>query len=124
LNPLTATPDLALLITTPPYGDRDPRAQLDVALAAAALDRRLELFFLGDGLLQIVRERDPRSALLSPGYRGWAALPDLAETRWYAEREALGGFAERGVALLVPVEPLPAAELARRWRRAPHAMVL
>ena len=124
MNALTATPDLALLITTPPYGDRDPRAQLDVALAAAALDRRLELFFLGGGLLQLVRERDPRCALLTPGYRGWAALPDLAEARWYAEREALNGLAERGIALLVPVEPLPASELARRWRLARHAMVL
>lgn len=116
--------DLALLVTTPPYARRDARAELDVALAAAALDRRLELYFLGAGLLQLVRDRDPRPAALPAGYRGWATLPGLAEVAMFADADDLRRLDRLGLEPALPVIPLGAAELAQRWRGAAHAMVL
>lgn len=118
------TAGLALLVTRGPFSSRDARAELDVAMAAAALDRRLELFFIGDGLLQLARERDAGPALLPPGARGWAALPELAAVRAFASDEDLRRCERLGIEFILPVEPLPAESLRRRWRRAAQAMVL
>lgn len=118
------TPDLVLLVASPPGAHRDGRAALDVALAAASLDRVLEVYFLGSGLLQLARELDPAPALLPGGYRGWAGLPELGPVRLFADREEMRRHAALGVEFRLAVEPLPAAEMQKRWRRARHAMVL
>lgn len=124
MNARAPTADLALLVSRGPFSSRDARAELDVALAAAALDRRLELFFVGEGLLQLARERDAGPALLPPGARGWAALPELGEVRAFAAAADLRRCERLGIGLLLPVEALPAEQLRRRWRRAAQALVL
>ena len=116
--------DLALLVVSGPFARRAARAELDVALAAAALDYRLELYFSGEGLLQLARERDAVPALLPPGARGWAALPELGEVRAFAREDELARCEQLGIALILPVEPLPAALFRDRWRRAAQALVL
>jgi sulfur relay (sulfurtransferase) DsrF/TusC family protein len=117
-------PDLALLVAAAPFARREPRAELDVALAAAALDARLEVFFLGDALLQLARERDVAPAGLAAGYRGWAALPELGDVRVFAEAAAVERCRAAGIDLVLPVETLAAEDLRRRWRCAARAMVL
>ena len=115
---------LALLVRGRPYRQRAARADLDLALAAAALDFDLDLYFLGAGLLQLAARHDGAAALLPAGYRAWAALPDLTRLRPYAEREWLERCARDSVELLLPVQALNAAEMADRWRRCRHALLL
>jgi sulfur relay protein TusC/DsrF len=115
---------LALLVTQPPHAQRESRAELDVALAAAAMDCTLEIFFIDEGLLQLAEERNPAAALMPPGLKGWGALPDLADVRVFAERENLSRCRALGIDLILPVEALAASEFRRRWRSARHAMVL
>ena len=117
-------PRLALLVRDRPYRRRAARASLDTALAAAALDFRLEVYFLGQAVLQLLAERDPAPALLPAGYRGWAALPELTELRVFAERRWLQRCARDGLDLLLEPEPLGAADMARRWRDCPQALLL
>jgi len=124
LNAPAPTAELALLVTRGPFSSRDARAELDVALAAAALDRRLELFFIGEGLLQLARERDAGPALLPPGARGWAALPELGAVRAFAPADDLRRCERLGIELVLTVEPLPATRFRDRWRRAAQALVL
>jgi sulfur relay (sulfurtransferase) DsrF/TusC family protein len=114
---------LALIVRGRPYARRAPRADLDLALAAAALDFRLEIYFLGDALLQLAAERDGAAAGLSPGYRAWAALPDLTDVRVFGEREWLERCTRNGIDLLLPVEGLDSGQMRAGWRQCRHALV-
>jgi sulfur relay (sulfurtransferase) DsrF/TusC family protein len=115
---------LALLVRRGPYRQRAARADLDVALAAAALDFDLDLYFLDAALLQLAAGRDGAAALLPAGYRAWGALPDLTRLRAYAEREWLERCARHSIELLLPVQGLDANEMTVRWRRCRHALLL
>lgn len=115
---------LALLVRDRPYRRRAARAELDTALAAAAMDFDLELYFLGGAVLQLADGRDPSAALLPPGYRGWSALPDLTEVRAYADAGWLQRCARDGIGLVLPVQGLDPAAMAQRWRACSHAVLL
>lgn len=114
---------LAILVASAPYKARSARHELDVALAAAALDFRLEVYFLGSALLQLVTG-SAAEALLPPGYRGWGALPDLGDARFFAEQAWLDRMRAGGATMALPVEGLDPAAMKRRWRGCRHSMVL
>lgn len=115
---------LALLVRNHAYRRRASRAELDTALAAAALDLRVEVYFLGRSLLQLAARRDPAPALLPAGCRGWSALPDLAEVEIFAERGWLQRCSDEGIDLLLPVQALGPTEMAERWRACDRALLL
>jgi len=115
---------LALLVRDRPYRRRAARADLDTALAAAAMDVQVELYFLGGAVLQLADGRDSSAALLPPGYRGWSALPDLTEVRAFAEEGWLQRCRRDGIALVLPVKGLDAGAMAARWRASDHAVLL
>jgi sulfur relay (sulfurtransferase) DsrF/TusC family protein len=115
---------LALIVKSQPYEHRVARANIDLALAAAALDFEIQVYFAGSSILQIVAERNTGDAMLPPGYRAWAALPDLAETSFYAEQGWLDFCAGNGVKLLLPVEALSSSRMKQAWRNCRHVMVL
>jgi sulfur relay (sulfurtransferase) DsrF/TusC family protein len=115
---------LALIVRGAPYGRRAPRADLDLALAAAALDFELEVYFVGEALLQLAAERDGTAAWLPPGYRAWAALPDLSEVRMYGELEWLQKCERSGIELAVPVKGLDPDQMRSGWRSCRHALVV
>jgi sulfur relay (sulfurtransferase) DsrF/TusC family protein len=115
---------LALIISSQPYSNRSARSDMDVALAAAALDFRLEVFFLGSAVLQLAEEKEPQGALLPPGYRAWASLPELAEIHVCAEKFWIDYCDHNGIVLLMPVEALSESQMRRAWRQCRHAWVL
>lgn len=115
---------LALLVRGRPYGHRAARTDLDMALAAAALDFDLDVFFLEGALLQLAAGHDGPVALLPAGYRAWAALPGLTGLRVYAEPAWIERCQRDSIDLLLPVEPLSAAEMTEGWRRCRHALLL
>jgi hypothetical protein len=115
---------LALIIRGHAYRRRAPRADVDFALAAAAMDFDLELYFLGNSLLQLAVERDGRAALLPGGYRAWSALPEMAAAEWYAERQWLERCERSGIQLTLPVQARTAAEMRAGWQRCRHVLLL
>lgn len=117
-------PVLALIVQNPPYRNRVARAEVDFALAAAALDFEIRVFFTGQSALQLVAQRNTVTASLPAGYRAWAALPDLAETRFFVEHRWLDWCQARGLDLIVPAQPLSAEEMRRTWRLCDHALCL
>ena len=119
----TAT-SLALLVQTRPYEQRASRANPDLALAAAAMDFELHVYFAGAAILQLASRRDCETALLPPGYRAWAALPELAETVVYGETAWLDYCRLRRTELVLPVVALSGTRMAADWRRHDHAMVV
>lgn len=115
---------LALLVHSSPFENRVARADLDLALAAAALDFEIQVYFFGDSILQLATERNSTDALLPAGYRAWSALPDLAETMVYAEKEWLDSCTARGIKLVMDVKGLDPCGMAGNWRQARHVLVL
>jgi sulfur relay (sulfurtransferase) DsrF/TusC family protein len=115
---------LALIVRGHPWRHRAARADLDLALAAAAMDFGLEVYFLGGALMQLAADRDSEAAMLPPGYRAWAALPDLAEVRYYAESEWLKRCEHAAIELILPVQALSADKMQAGWRRCRHALVV
>jgi len=114
---------LGLLVRSGPFSGRSARDQLDFALAAAALDFELELYFLGPGILQLLAEHQPEEAALPRGSKGWRSLPDLAEVRAFAPPEAMAGLAaDQG--LLLDVSPLDGVGMAARWRACDQVLVI
>mgnify|MGYP001818070365 CR=1 FL=1 len=108
--------DLALLVTAAPYSSRDPRAELDIALAALALDQALEVYFIGPAVLQLLKERNPEPALLPPGYAAWPALFEMGEARLFAERVWLDRCERLGLHLDDSIEGLDGEAMRSRWR--------
>jgi sulfur relay (sulfurtransferase) DsrF/TusC family protein len=119
-----STNSLALLVQSRPYENRASRANLDLALAAAAMDIELYVYFAGAALLQLATSRDCETALLPPGYRAWAALPELAETVVYGEQAWLDYCGLLKTRLVLPVRALSTLEMGAHWRRHDHAMVI
>lgn len=115
---------LALLVHTSPFEKRVARADLDLALAAAALDFEIQVYFFGDSIMQLATDRNSIDALLPGGYRAWSALPDLADTVVYAEKKWLDSCAARGIKLVMDVKGLDPCGMAKNWRQARHVLVL
>jgi sulfur relay (sulfurtransferase) DsrF/TusC family protein len=115
---------LAIIVSSKPYEQRVARANIDLALAAAALDFELRVYFSGSSIFQLAAERQTENAMLPAGYRAWAALPDLAEVRIYVERRWLDICIARGVELSMPVEALNSSGMKRSWRNCQHVMVI
>jgi len=97
----------------PPHGTIYALESLEIALIAAAFDQDVSIAFVDDGVYQLVKNQDTRAIEtknFSPTYR---ALAEHDVKVLYVERESLEA---RGLAvgdLLVPVEVLSAADMAR-----------
>lgn len=115
---------LALIVRGLPYARRAPRADLDLALAAAALDFRLEVYFVGPALLQLAADRGGAAAQLPPGYRAWAALPELADVRLFGEHEWLRRCEDHGIELFLPVAGLQEGQMRAGWRQCRTTLVV
>ena len=107
-----------------PYAQRSARAQLDVALAAATLELPLEVYFLGDGVWQIASGRDSDTALLPRGLKGWGALAELTDVRYFATSEVVAQLRELGVDTVVEPEALNPDAMRQRWQDCDKVLTL
>ena len=117
-------PSVALLVRSQPYQRRSARAELDVALAALVMEYRVEVYFIGPAILQLVTGRNPEPALLASAYRAWGSLPDLGEFAVFAEPHWLERLEKSGGRLLMPVEAMATEQMRCNWRLCDHSMVL
>jgi len=115
---------IGLIVRHPPWRHRAARADLDLALAAAAMDFQLDVYFLGPALLQLAAERDSRGALLPTGHRAWGSLSEFADARVYAEQAWLEECARRSIALLFEPDPLSPEAMRDSWRRCRHVLMI
>ncbi|MBI5163126.1 MAG: sulfurtransferase complex subunit TusC [Magnetospirillum sp.] len=97
-----------------PYGTIYALEVLEMVLISAAFDQDVHMAFLDDGVYQIKKGQDPMSGAgmknFSPTYR---ALEGYDIEKLYVEQESLE---ERGLTeadLLVPVEVLSRADMAK-----------
>jgi len=115
---------LGLVVRSGPWRGRSNRDQLDVALAAAAMGMELDLFFVGEGALQLLTGRDGAAAGLPPGHRAWASLAELTPTRVFMETSRYEALHSAGLHTLVRTEPLGQADMRARQDRCDRVLVL
>ena len=96
-----------------PYGTLYALESLEVVLIGAAFEQDVSLAFLDDGVYELTMGQNTKGVEMknfSPTYR---ALEDYDVSKLYVEKESL---AVRGLAeadLMVPVQVVDAAEMAR-----------
>jgi sulfur relay (sulfurtransferase) DsrF/TusC family protein len=115
---------LGLIIRSAPFTGRAARDQLDVALAAATVEYALELFFIGQGALQLVSRHEPAAACLPRGSRGWKSLPTLTEVNAWVEPGARAQFDTLGQPCLLDVAELDGPQMADRLQACDRVWVI
>lgn len=115
---------IGLVVRSAPFRGRSGRDQLDLALAAGTLGFDVDLYFRGDGALQLLLQREPQMAGLPVGIRGWQSLPHLtAVSAWVSEAEyrALSGA---NVHWALDAQPATPAQMAARLAQCAQVMVV
>ena len=115
---------LGLVLRPGPYRQRSARSQLDVALAAAALNTPLHLYFLGGAVLQLLGERNLLAARYPAGYRGWASLPELTKVCASAEPAWLDHLNGLGFSFLLDLQARTLARMRADWQSCARVLVL
>lgn len=105
-----------------PYGAPLAREALDVALTAATFDQEVALLFLGDGVLQLLRDQQPAAIAQKALDKQLAALPLYDVETIYVEAEALAARGLNTGDLALPVATLAPAQIAQQI--AAHDVVL
>lgn len=120
----TEKSSLALIVSSDPFQRRSARGVLDLALAAAAMEQRVEIYFQGRAVLQLAAERDVSAAGLPAGSRAWGGLPELGEARVFAEQAWLEFGERHGLEWMLPVKGLKREMMKTAWRHCRHVMVV
>ena len=115
---------IGLVMRSGPYHQRSARGQLDVALAASALEQPLRLYFLGAAVLQLLGTREPGAAHLPAGYRAWASLSELTVVTAFAEPGWLEWLAQCGNRPVLPLEAASRQQMQADWRACHKVLVL
>lgn len=107
---------VAWVFHTPPHGTAAGREGLDAILATSAYSEDQALFFVGEGVLQLVKHQQP-DTILSRDYIAAFKLLDLydVEARYVCQQSlAAWGLSEQD--LLIEVQVVAAEELAQLMR--------
>lgn len=115
---------LGLIVRSAPWQGRSGRDALDIALASATLDLELELFFVGEGVQQLLADRTPERAGLPAGWRAWASLGELAPTRFHVEAATAAALEDVGARWLVAPELVDAEVQAERQAACDRLLVV
>ncbi|EJJ0661420.1 sulfurtransferase complex subunit TusC [Cronobacter sakazakii] len=106
---------VAFVFTQAPHGTAAGREGLDALLAMSALTEEIGVFFLSDGVFQILPGQNPQAILSRDYISTFKVLPLYDIERCYICRESLQ---ERGLseahAFVIDVEALDAAALRER----------
>lgn len=109
---------VAFLFTQTPYGNSAGREGLDAALATSNFNEDIALFFIGDGVFQLLAGQKPQSILMRDHVAAFAVLSLYDIRQIYLCSASLQ---ERGIPLegpwVIPPELLPPATLRRTLER-------
>ncbi|MGV3346754.1 sulfurtransferase complex subunit TusC [Enterobacteriaceae bacterium LUAb1] len=85
---------VAVIFTQPPHGNSAGREGLDAVLALSALSEQIALFFVGDGVFQLLSGQQPGRILARDYIATWKVLPLYDIENCYLCADSL---AERGL---------------------------
>ena len=96
---------VAFIFATSPHGTASGREGLDALLATAALSEEIGVFFIGDGILQLMPHQNPEVILSRHYTAAFALLPIYDLKNIYVCSESLAEFGLLGYKdWIVPVK--------------------
>lgn len=105
---------VAFVFTRSPHGSSAGREGLDAVMATSALSEEIALFFISDGVLQLLPEQQPEKILARNYIATFGVLPLYDVTQFYVCAAALE---ERGIAsetaFVLPAQLLSPGDLRR-----------
>lgn len=107
----TSSFDLLVMLTQPPLSAASNKEALDVALVSATFDQATALVFLGEGVLQLVKNQQPDELGLKGIQAMLKALPLYDLDQVFVQQEALARFGLEDKNLLLPVKTLSSCDL-------------
>ncbi len=114
---------LGLVVRHGAWRGRSGREPLDVAIAAASMGVTLDLFFTGEGVLQLLAGRSPGDAGLPAAASAWTSLPELGPVRFHVDSERARALQSSGHDLLVDVIPVTPVEMRERQSACDRLLV-
>lgn len=108
---------IAFLFTTPPHGSSKGREGLDTILATSAFTEDISVFFVGDGVLQLLPEQDPELILARDYISTFKVLPLYDIHHCYV---CIDSLAERGLMIdysFLDVQYLPLTAIKQQLQR-------
>lgn len=103
--------DLLVMFTQPPLAAATNKEALDVALVSATFDQTTALVFVGEGVLQLVKDQQPDELGLKGIQAMLKALPLYDLDQVFVQQEALDRFGLTAENLLLPVAVLNSSNL-------------
>ncbi len=82
----------------------------------------MQLYFLGDAAMQLIWQRDLKSANLPAGYKAWASLPEMSGVETYIETSWFNRLA--GLNLMLNPQSLTMNQMRERWQTCEKVLVL
>ncbi|WP_165312428.1 sulfurtransferase complex subunit TusC [Vibrio ziniensis] len=106
---------VAFIFHTAPHGTSSAREGLDAILAASAYSEELAIFFVGEGVLQLLNGQDP-SQVLSRDYISAFKLLDLydIEQRYICE-QSLQDWGLGASDLIIDGKIVSPQQIAQQW---------
>ncbi|MBW3697384.1 sulfurtransferase complex subunit TusC [Vibrio sp. T187] len=105
---------LAFVFQSLPHSNSAGREGLDALLAASAYSEDIHVFFLGDGVTQLVGEQKPQE-VLSRDYISAYKLMDLYDIEnIYACEQSINNFGLLNVDKVIDVDVLPTEQICQR----------
>jgi len=83
---------LLVVMRHSPYGSSLARTGIDVALAAAAFDQKVNVLFMGDGVLQLLSNQNSKALGCKNLGKIIASMPLYDIETLYVESHAIEGF--------------------------------
>ena len=83
---------ILIVLRHSPYGSSLAKAAVDVALATAAFEQRVDVLFAGDGVLQLMRDQESHGVGRKNIGRQLASLPLYDIERVYVDAEAAARY--------------------------------
>ena len=97
------TRTLTFISRRSPYGEDFARAMLDMVLAAAVFDQKVQLVFMDDGVYQLLAGQTPEAIQGKNLAANLSALPLYGVETVYADAESLATRGLRADSLVLPV---------------------
>lgn len=103
---------VAFVFTSAPHGSASGREGLDALLATSALTEDIGVFFMGDGVLQLLAGQQPQAILARDYISTFKVLPlyDIETCYVCADSLTVRGLSDK-TAFVLDVTTLPAAAL-------------
>ena len=105
---------LGFVFTTPPFGSAAGREGLDAVLAASNYTDNIALFFVGDGVMQLLSDQDPTALLCRDHIKTFKMLPLCEVEKIYLCQDSLAERALTEKSFVLEVKLLSAEAIAKK----------